>query len=186
MSQIENHVTITNAENRITIVEFLEKELMDGVTTNAVQSELIGLIETTSPIKLLLDFSRVDFIGSRTLAMLIITATRIKITEGQLCFTGVNRSIREVIEIAKLEKLFAIYPTREEACLLPPTIGSRSGKMSFPDPVKVLRVGNHLIGTQLAAHQEVGLWWVAGGGNRITSVGNGIVPFLTYVCIGRQ
>ncbi len=65
--------------------------------------------------KVMVDFQGVSYIDSSGLATLIEMSQRIKKTGGSLRFCGLEQKIKNIFEVTKLNKLFEIYGSREEA-----------------------------------------------------------------------
>ncbi|MBN2119734.1 MAG: STAS domain-containing protein [Candidatus Omnitrophica bacterium] len=65
--------------------------------------------------KVLVDFSSVSYIDSSGLATLIEMLQRLKRAGGRLCFSNMSQKVKNVFEITKLDKLFEIFESRQEA-----------------------------------------------------------------------
>ena len=61
------------------------------------------------------DFSNTTFIDSTTLGVLVGGVKRLRTNEGQLSLVCSDRNITKIFEITGLDRVFTIYPTREEA-----------------------------------------------------------------------
>ena len=61
------------------------------------------------------DFSGTTFIDSTTLGVLVGGVKRLRTNDGQLSLVCSDRNITKIFEITGLDKVFTIYPTREEA-----------------------------------------------------------------------
>ena len=61
------------------------------------------------------DFSDTTFIDSTTLGVLVGGVKRLRGNDGQLSLVCNDRNITKIFEITGLDKVFTIYPTREEA-----------------------------------------------------------------------
>ena len=61
------------------------------------------------------DFSNTTFIDSTTLGVLVGGVKRLRQNEGQLSLVCSDRNITKIFEITGLDRVFTIYPTREEA-----------------------------------------------------------------------
>src|SRR3954468_8690421 len=61
------------------------------------------------------DFSDTTFIDSTTLGVLVGGVKRLRANEGQLSLVCSDRNITKIFEITGLDRVFTIYPTREEA-----------------------------------------------------------------------
>jgi anti-sigma B factor antagonist len=99
----------------ISIVQFTNNRVIDEVNIADIGATLKHLIEEKEHPKLLLDFSTVDHLSSAALGMLINANNSIKQRNGQLRLTNIKPQIYEVFVITKLNKLFRIYPSRDEA-----------------------------------------------------------------------
>jgi anti-sigma B factor antagonist len=65
--------------------------------------------------QVIVDFSQTTFIDSTTLGVLVGGVKRLRPNGGQLSLVCSDRNITKIFEITGLDKVFAIYPTREEA-----------------------------------------------------------------------
>src|SRR5213595_1033108 len=61
------------------------------------------------------DFSDTTFIDSTTLGVLVGGVKRLRTNEGQLSLVCSDRNITKIFEITGLDRVFTIYPTRDEA-----------------------------------------------------------------------
>ena len=61
------------------------------------------------------DFSETTFIDSTTLGVLVGGVKRLRTNEGQLSLVCSDRNITKIFEITGLDRVFTIYPTRDEA-----------------------------------------------------------------------
>lgn len=99
----------------INIIEFSHSKILDEANIADIGQTLAGLIDEKPHPKLLLDFSNVEHLSSAALGMLINANNRVKQKNGQLRLSNIKPQIYEVFVITKLNKLFRIFPTREEA-----------------------------------------------------------------------
>jgi anti-sigma B factor antagonist len=65
--------------------------------------------------KVLVDFCKVSYIDSSGLATLIEMFQRLKKIEGRLRFCGMDQKVKNVFELTKLNNLFQIFDTQEQA-----------------------------------------------------------------------
>ena len=61
------------------------------------------------------DFSNTTFIDSTTLGVLVGGVKRLRTNDGQLSLVCSDRNITKIFEITGLDRVFAIYGTRDEA-----------------------------------------------------------------------
>ena len=65
--------------------------------------------------EVVVDFTDTTFIDSTTLGVLVGGVKRLRSNDGQLSLVCNDRNITKIFEITGLDRVFAIYPTREEA-----------------------------------------------------------------------
>lgn len=65
--------------------------------------------------KIVVNFAKVSYIDSSGLATLIEMMQRIKKGDGRMSLVQMSDKIKSLFEITKLDKLFSIYRTQEEA-----------------------------------------------------------------------
>jgi anti-sigma B factor antagonist len=102
-------------EKDIRIVEFTNNKILDEANIAEIGNTLNALIDEMSSPKLLLDFNTVDHLSSAALGMLINANNRIKQKNGKFRLANIKPQILEVFRITKLDKLFRIFPTRQDA-----------------------------------------------------------------------
>ena len=61
------------------------------------------------------DFTRTTFIDSTTLGVLVGGVKRLRAQDGRLALVCSDRNITKIFEITGLDRVFTIYPTRDEA-----------------------------------------------------------------------
>ena len=65
--------------------------------------------------QVVVDFSNTTFIDSTTLGVLVGGVKRLRTNDGQLSLVCNDRNITKIFEITGLDRVFTIYPTRDEA-----------------------------------------------------------------------
>ncbi|MGH3102895.1 MAG: STAS domain-containing protein [Gaiellaceae bacterium] len=65
--------------------------------------------------KVIVDFTDTTFIDSTTLGVLVGGVKRLRSNDGQLALVCNDRNITKIFEITGLDRVFTIYPTRDEA-----------------------------------------------------------------------
>jgi anti-sigma B factor antagonist len=99
----------------VKVVSFIENKILDEANIAEIGQALTTLVEAKDRPKLLLDFQNVDHLSSAALGMLINVNQKIKAQSGELRLANIKAQIFEVFVITKLNKLFRIFPTRQEA-----------------------------------------------------------------------
>jgi anti-sigma B factor antagonist len=107
-------VSVTQDKD-IRIVEFTHNKILDEGNIAEIGNTLKSLTDERANPKLLLDFGNVDHLSSAALGMLININNLVRQKNGQLRLASIKPQIFEVFVITKLNKLFRIFPNREEA-----------------------------------------------------------------------
>ena len=102
----------TSTIDTVTVVE-MEGNLDTNTSVDA-QDYINGLIDEGST-KLLTDFSKVDFVSSAGLRVLLSTAKRLGGVGGSLRICGLNEAVDEVFEISGFSTILDVFPSRDEA-----------------------------------------------------------------------
>lgn len=99
----------------VTVVRFVDRKILDEASIQELGRELFQLVEEEKRKKLLLNFSKVDFLSSAALGKLITLDKKVKAHAGQLKFSNIRPEIYEVFAITKLNKLFDIKNDEADA-----------------------------------------------------------------------
>src|SRR5688572_30364837 len=114
MAETTPPLSVQNQKD-VSVVQFTNNRILDEANIADIGNTLKAMIEERENPKLLLDFSTVDHLSSAALGMLINANNSIKQRNGQLRLTNIKPQIYEVFVITKLNKLFRIFPSRDEA-----------------------------------------------------------------------
>lgn len=101
--------------NNVTQVEFIDRNILDEANIQQIGEEIAGLIDAGNAPRLLISFSNVDHLSSAALGQLITINNRVKSRQGQLRLANIDPQIYEVFKITKLDKLFQIHESTENA-----------------------------------------------------------------------
>ena len=114
LQQAMHRLHITDHKD-IKIVSFIENKILDEANITEIGAALVALVEARQRPKLVLDFKNVDHLSSAALGMLINVNQKIKLQSGELRLVEIKPQIMEVFVITRLNKLFKIFPDREQA-----------------------------------------------------------------------
>lgn len=114
MEQPSTHLKIKRSE-RVSVVEFADRKILEELSIQEIGEELDRLVESEPGIRLLLNFRNVDHLSSAALGMLITLNKKVKEQNGALKLSDINRQIFEVFKITRLNKIFDIHDTADEA-----------------------------------------------------------------------
>jgi len=115
MPETSSPTLLVSEQKGIYVCEFTAAKIMDESSIKEVGDTLSGMINSRENPLIVLDFARVDYLSSAALGMLINVNNRLRQKQGQLRLCFIRPQILEVFVITKLNKLFKIMTTREEA-----------------------------------------------------------------------
>lgn len=102
-------------EQGVTLLTLLEARVHDHAAIKEIGDELNRLTADELAHRILFDMKDVDFLSSAVLNRLIVLDKQLKNFGGQIAFCHLRPQIEEVFSITKLNKLFPIYESRQEA-----------------------------------------------------------------------
>lgn len=114
MTEKHTHLTV-NDQNGVTVVSFADRKILDELCIAEIRDELTDLVNNNNGVKMLLTFNNVDHLSSAALGVLISLNKQVKEKNGELILSDITPQIFEVFKITRLNKLFEICDTAEEA-----------------------------------------------------------------------
>ena len=114
MAQVNSRVK-TQTVGDVTIVELMDKKILDEMNIRQIGQQLEGLVAQAPIPRLVLDFVNVAHMSSSALGTLITLHKHVRDRHGRLALCNVQPAIQEVFTITRLAEIFNIVPTREQA-----------------------------------------------------------------------
>jgi anti-sigma B factor antagonist len=114
MPEQTNHM-IVQKQNDITIVELMDKKILDEASIGRLTDELNQITDQDKSPRLILDFVNVAHMSSSALSMLISLHKKVKDKKGLLRLCNIKPTIFEVFKITRLNEVFGISETRDDA-----------------------------------------------------------------------
>lgn len=102
-------------EDGVMRIEFTDRNILDEANIQQIGEEISRLIDARPDPKVLISFENVDHLSSAALGTLITINNKVRSRNGQLRLADIDRQIYEVFVITKLNKLFQIHKTSEQA-----------------------------------------------------------------------
>ena len=102
-------------QDGVTRIEFIDRNILDEANIQQIGEEITEIIDAHTEPKILISFGNVDHLSSAALGTLITINNKIRSKQGQLRLADIDKQIYEVFVITKLNKLFEIHETSEEA-----------------------------------------------------------------------
>ncbi len=103
---------IVNKENDVTIID-VEGQLIVG-NRQELKEKVLQELENGGR-KFLIDFARTGYIDSSGLGVLVSLSKKIREQGGELRLANLNEDLRTLFELTKLDTLFQISKSRDEA-----------------------------------------------------------------------
>lgn len=94
----------------VVVVNFNESSILDTFQIETIGKELYDLVDTRNHKKLILDFSKVKFLSSSALGMLINLKKKSDGIKGRLIICAMRDDLMKVFKISKLDRLFEFCP----------------------------------------------------------------------------
>jgi anti-sigma B factor antagonist len=102
--------------DKATVVEFRLPSLMEPAQLESIQQQLFKLVDEQDKRVLVLDFSRVEFLSSQAIGIVIGLNRRLSaLPNSKLLLCGVNGKLTELLRITRLDRVLTIKPTQKEA-----------------------------------------------------------------------
>jgi anti-sigma B factor antagonist len=80
-----------------------------------LREALLGLLESAKPKRLVLNLSQVPYMDSSAIAVLVEMLQKLRRGGGKLCLTNLQPRVKGLLEIARLDSIFVLAATDEEA-----------------------------------------------------------------------
>jgi anti-sigma B factor antagonist len=114
MADEQSHLTLVNRGD-VSVAEFADRKILEELSIAEIGEELAKLVAETPQIKLVLNFKNVEHLSSAALGMLITLNKQVNEHGGKLKLSDITPQIFEVFKITRLNKLFEIHDTVEQA-----------------------------------------------------------------------
>jgi len=87
---------------------------IDSVTAKSLEEKLLSLVREAPPA-LILDFTKVDYISSAGLRVLLVAAKQSKAARCKFALCSLKAQVRDVFDISGFGTIIAIHPDRASA-----------------------------------------------------------------------
>ena len=114
MAEEKSHLTVRKSKG-VSVVEFADRRILEEPCISEIGDELSRLLASEANAKLLLSFKNVEHLSSAALGMLITLDKHVAEHDGMLRLSDITPQIYEVFKITRLNKLFEIHDTAEQA-----------------------------------------------------------------------
>jgi anti-anti-sigma factor len=104
-----------SCDEKINVVELTLPVVLDTEDFDQINAQLSGLFVDPGGDRWVLDLSRVQYIGSSALGLLVNARHQIHAAGGRLVLCGLSPRLNQIIHTCCLERLFTIVKTRADA-----------------------------------------------------------------------
>ena len=108
-------IVIQTVHEQVTVATIEDSSMIDPVHIEAVKTVLYDLIDKQNRRKLILDMTKVQYLSSAALGVLIPLQEKYKKAKGTMVLVGVSDSIMKLFTITCLDKLLNFAPTEAKA-----------------------------------------------------------------------
>ncbi|MFW6158396.1 MAG: STAS domain-containing protein [Planctomycetota bacterium] len=105
----------TAVQNGVTVVHFADTKVIDQRNINQIGAELDEMVDDGGVRKMLINMENVRYLSSAVLGKLISLHKKLLTNSGQLRLCSIAAPIFEVFEITRLDRVFNIHESEDEA-----------------------------------------------------------------------
>jgi anti-sigma B factor antagonist len=105
---------LSQQKDDVLIVQFTSQKILSDVLIAQIGRELLELADEADG-KLLLDFQGVTFMSSAMIGKIVLLNKKCKANKTTIKLCNIAPSIKEVFEITRLNKVFSIYESLDDA-----------------------------------------------------------------------
>lgn len=94
----------------VTVVTIPDSAILEPTMINQIAKDLYALVDEKQIPKLVVDFSKVQFLASHALGVLLTLRKKSKEINGTLVLCGLRPELLKVFKITSLDQIFTIHP----------------------------------------------------------------------------
>ncbi len=99
----------------ITLARFREPAILEATLVERLGTQLYRLVDEQHCRKLILDFTKVQFLASGAVGIVIALQRRMASAQGRLVICGLRKELMRVFQILNVEKVFSFCANEVEA-----------------------------------------------------------------------
>ena len=97
-------------QGKVMLIAFQTESLMSGSDLERITARLGDIVDELDPPQEALDFSKVRYLSSQAIGMLIGLKKRCDAGKGKLVLNGVGPKLMELLKLTNLHRMFTITP----------------------------------------------------------------------------
>lgn len=102
-------------DGNVVIATLARERILEDADIRALEETILPLIGQAEAIRLVIDFSSVQFLTSAALGLLIRISKKVREQRGRLALCSIQPKIYEVFKITQLDQVFQIFPDVRQA-----------------------------------------------------------------------
>lgn len=113
-SNNNDHGVNCRRTGKAVVLTFKQKRIYDVVAVEAVETEVRNILAEEPP-NMIFNFAGVDFMVTQVINILLLALKNIRSCGGEVHLAGMNHNIRRVFNLMRLNVVFEIFDTEEQA-----------------------------------------------------------------------
>ena len=99
----------------VNVIELELPDMLDSVEFDKLNENMLHLFDGRADERWVLDLSKVEYVGSAVLGLMVNIRQHVKAAKGKLVICSLSRTLAEIFKASSLERLFTITKTRADA-----------------------------------------------------------------------
>jgi anti-sigma B factor antagonist len=101
--------------DNVAVVNFMASRILDDQIIQQVGDQLNSLVDQDGHQRILLNFSKVEYLSSAALGKLVVLRKKVESVKGKLALCDIDENIFEAFKITGFDRIFKIFPDEQEA-----------------------------------------------------------------------
>ena len=101
--------------DNVALVSVIQPRILDDQIIQQFGEQLKSLVEQAGHQRILLNFSKVDYLSSAALGKLVVLRKQVEAVKGKLALSNIDASIFEAFKITGFDRIFKIFDDEQEA-----------------------------------------------------------------------
>ena len=99
----------------VAVVNIMSGRILDDQVIQQFGDQLNTLVDQSGHQRILLNFSKVEYLSSAALGKLVVLRKKIEAVKGKLALSNIEPSIFEAFKITGFDRIFKIFDEEQEA-----------------------------------------------------------------------
>ncbi len=107
MSNVKPRISVDYTQEAV-VITLADEKILQTAEIIALENSILPVIEGKGAVKVVMNFTNVQFLSSSVLGLLIRISKKIYEQDGQLRLCNINSKIFSIFKITRLDKVFDI------------------------------------------------------------------------------